>query len=126
MVHPSAIIVDDHERFRRTVCEFVRREIGLDIVGEGADGQQAIELTGALQPDYVLMDICMPHISGPEASIAIKTARPGQLVLLYSGDTVEVERERDQGVADKCLAKDQLFDELKPWVEATAAMENKP
>lgn len=125
MFHPSAIIVDDHALFRRTVCEFAESEVGLDVVGEGADGQQAIALTNTLQPDFVLMDICMPHMSGPEASIVIKTAHPSPRVLLYSGDTVEVQRARDQGVADMCLAKDQLFDELKPWVESTTAQENK-
>lgn len=48
----------------------------LELVGEAADGHEAVELTLAVQPDVVLMDITMPRLNGIEATRAIRAKRP--------------------------------------------------
>ncbi|MDZ5711453.1 response regulator transcription factor [Jeotgalibacillus haloalkalitolerans] len=70
------LIIDDHQLFREGVKRILDFEETFEIVGEGDDGSQAIELYETHQPDVVLMDINMPNVNGVEAT--------GQLVQKYS------------------------------------------
>jgi DNA-binding NarL/FixJ family response regulator len=63
------LIIDDHEVLREGLRSlFAKLRPNWEICGEGADGEEAIQLTKKLQPDLVLLDITMPGISGLEAS----------------------------------------------------------
>ncbi len=62
------LLADDHTVVRTALAALLAREPDLDIVGEAANGQQAIEVARSLQPDVILMDISMPVLNGIEAT----------------------------------------------------------
>lgn len=77
-------VVDDQALVRagfRMICE---AEDDLTVVGEAADGAQAVELVDRASPDVVLMDIRMPVLDGVEACARISTTRPGVRVLMLT------------------------------------------
>jgi len=67
------LIVDDHAYIRKGVRAFLEEVEDIDVVGEAADGIEAIAQSRALQPDVILMDIVMPHMDGVEAISQITT-----------------------------------------------------
>ena len=62
------LIADDHRLFREGLRALLSVADGLEVVGEAADGQQAVDLSAALSPDVIVMDIQMPRLSGLEAT----------------------------------------------------------
>ncbi len=81
---PSVIhvlIVDDHAYIRKGVRAFLEEVEDIDVVGEAADGIEAIAQSRALQPDLILMDIVMPHMDGVEAISKITTQQEGVRVI---------------------------------------------
>ncbi|MET0863326.1 MAG: response regulator transcription factor [Nakamurella sp.] len=77
------VIVDDQPPFRRAAAAVVARTSGFRVVGEGASGEQAIDLSRELRPDLILLDIQMPGIGGIAAARTI-TAEATATVLLCS------------------------------------------
>lgn len=61
------LLVDDHEVVRLGIKTLLEQDTGFEIVGEASNAKEAIELTGKLLPDIVLMDIRLPGISGIDA-----------------------------------------------------------
>lgn len=78
------LIADDHAVVREGVRELLKLVDGFEVVGEAADGHEAIALCSELHPDLVLMDIAMPGLGGLEATIAIKKDDPRIKVLVLS------------------------------------------
>ncbi|HEX6348948.1 MAG TPA: response regulator transcription factor [Candidatus Dormibacteraeota bacterium] len=62
------LIADDQALVRRAFSVLLRSEPGLDVAGEAANGEEAVELARSLRPDVVLMDIRMPVLDGLEAT----------------------------------------------------------
>src|SRR3954469_18206605 len=62
------LLADDHELMRAGFRMILQTEDGLDVVGEAADGRQAVALARELQPDVVLMDVQMPGLDGLAAT----------------------------------------------------------
>ena len=58
------LIVDDHELVRQGFIAMMSVEPNLDVVGEAADGVEAVELARSLQPDVILLDLAMPRKDG--------------------------------------------------------------
>ena len=82
---PSRIVVvDDHPLFRSALGRMLDAHPDLEVVGEAADGQEAVELCHRLQPALVLMDVWMPTMDGLEATRAIKTELPRTIVLVLT------------------------------------------
>ena len=77
------LVVDDHAVLRAGVRALLESEPGLQVVGEAASGEEAVELAARLRPDVVVMDLAMPGMGGLEATRRITSARlaPGVLVL---------------------------------------------
>src|SRR5687768_6149825 len=95
----TMLIVDDELDMRmlvRIVIEMANN--GLDIVGEAADGPEALrmwrELDGPPVPDVVILDNRMPGLSGLEVAEQILAERPEQLILLYSSFLDEAVRSK--------------------------------
>lgn len=97
------LIADDHSFFRRGLRQVCEMEAGLEVVGEAANGQEAVELAHTLRPDVVLMDIRMPGVNGIEATRLITTDNPAVRVLVL---TVQ---KQDQFVFDAIKAGAQGY-----------------
>lgn len=70
------LLADDHGVVRRGLRGFFELLDDIEIVGEAEDGQQAVEATGSLRPDVVLMDLLMPGLNGIAATAEIKRRWP--------------------------------------------------
>src|ERR687885_1710664 len=75
------LLADDHAVVRKGVREFLEDEPDIEVVGEASDGQQAVELAVALQPDVIVMDVAMPQLSGVEATKRIRSLAPAVRIL---------------------------------------------
>lgn len=80
----SVLLVDDQRVFREALRSFLDRESGLTVVGEAANGRDALKLVRALKPDVVVLDVAMPEMNGFETAAHIRTQVPGTKILALS------------------------------------------
>jgi NarL family two-component system response regulator LiaR len=78
------IVVDDHSIVRKGICALLATEERIHVVGEAANGMEAVELTQALRPDVILMDIVMPEMDGLEAIRRISEHQPEVRILVLT------------------------------------------
>lgn len=81
------LIADDHALMRQGLRSLLQERPGLIVVGEAANGREAVALALRLQPDVVLMDVIMPSLNGVEATVAIRRRLPETRVLMLSAYT---------------------------------------
>jgi two-component system, NarL family, response regulator NreC len=79
------LLVDDHAILRDTLRLLLDGRADLEIVGEAADGREAIDLAVELRPDVILMDTAMPGLNGIDATEAIHKRLPRTRILMLSG-----------------------------------------
>ena len=85
------MICDDHPGFRQVLSLLLGTDAELQIVGEAADGREAIDLAARLRPDVLLLDVSMPEMDGLEALPHIREASPGTHVVMvtaFASDSV--------------------------------------
>jgi DNA-binding NarL/FixJ family response regulator len=82
------LVVDDCESMRERVRWALERA-GMTVVGEAADGAEALTQVAACHPDVVLMDLHMPRMDGIEATRTLRHQRPGTRVVLWTGESDE-------------------------------------
>jgi two-component system NarL family response regulator len=78
------LIVDDHGLFRRGLRLVLEHEPDIEVIGEAADGEEAVAMAPELMPDVVLMDVRMPRMNGIEATGKLKEAMPRVCVLMLT------------------------------------------
>ena len=78
------IIADDHAVVREGTRHILESEQDIEVVGEAANGAEAVVLVERLNPDVAIVDISMPILSGIEATERIKVVRPGTAVLILT------------------------------------------
>jgi DNA-binding NarL/FixJ family response regulator len=81
------LVVEDYEPFRRFVCSTLERSLDLQIVGEAADGFEAVRKAEELQPDLIVLDIGLPTLNGIEAARRIRKLCPASRILFVSQES---------------------------------------
>jgi DNA-binding NarL/FixJ family response regulator len=115
------LIVDDHPVVRDGLRGMLAGRAEFEVLGEAADGAQAVRLAEALQPDLVLMDLRMPETDGVSATAQIKARWPAIKVLVlttYDTDS-DILRAIEAG-ANSYILKDAPREELFRAIRATA------
>jgi two-component system response regulator NreC len=112
-MHPLRVLLaDDHDGFRQILISFLKTQMGVEVVGEAADGIDAVVQAERLRPDLVLMDIHMPGQNGIEATKVIKHRLPSTRVFILSMDADEFYRRNNRECADGFIAKSSMKDAL--------------
>ncbi len=119
------LIVDDHDLFRSGLRNLLEVEEGIDIIGEAAEGHEALRIVQELAPDVVVMDLNMPGMGGVEATRHITSLAPlTRVVMLTISD-------QDNDVIDAILAgacgyllKDASIQDLMTGIRAAALGES--
>ena len=107
------VVADDTATVRLLLRRTLESSRAFEVVGEAADGRQAVDMAGALQPDMVLLDLSMPVLDGLEAIPQIRRCAPGALVVVLSGFSPDRMGARSVEVgATAFLEKHQRPDEL--------------
>jgi DNA-binding NarL/FixJ family response regulator len=88
------LLVDDTPEIRLILRTLLRIETQLEVVGEAANGRQAVELAQAHQPDVVVLDVAMPIMDGFEAIPEIVRVSPESSIVMYSAHGSEETRTR--------------------------------
>jgi DNA-binding NarL/FixJ family response regulator len=105
VTRPRLLVVDDHHLVRQALVELLT-QAGFEIVGEGADGADAVALAKQLEPDLVLMDLRMPVLGGLDAARLIKDACPAtQVVLLSAFESPALEQQAEEAGCFAYLVK---------------------
>jgi len=79
------LVVDDHTVVRKGLCSLLSAEkYGIEVVGEAADGQDAIDKARTLHPEVILLDLAMPRMGGLEAIPAIRKDDPEARILVLT------------------------------------------
>jgi DNA-binding NarL/FixJ family response regulator len=117
------LIADDHTMVREGL-RWALEHAGLDVVGEAADGEEAVEMAEQHHPDVVLMDLSLPVLSGAAATKRIRTLVPNTSVLVLSmlSDDTAVSSALEAG-AGGYLVKDCTTTEIVDAVNRVAAGE---
>lgn len=115
----KVLVVDDHALFRRGLEMVLAQEPDIDVVGEAADGAEAVAQAGDLLPDVVLLDVRMPRRGGIEACTAIKDVAPSaKIVMLTISDEEADLYEAIKAGASGYLLKEISIDEVAAAIRA--------
>jgi len=115
------LLADDHSVVRQGFKMILAAQPDMEIVGEAANGREAVEFAGQLQPDVVVMDVAMPELNGIEATRRLADVSPRTRVLALSmhKDSVYV-REILRAGARGYLLKDAISSDLLAAVRAVS------
>ena len=122
----GVLVVDDQALLRTAFSSLIDAEDDLRVVGEAADGRQAVELAASLSPDVVVMDVRMPVMDGIEATRRITSApgRPAPRVLILTTfDLDEYVFEALRAGASGFALKSRPLEELLSAIRVVAAGE---
>jgi DNA-binding NarL/FixJ family response regulator len=83
------LLADDHDLMRKLLRTVLSTRPGLEVVGEAADGPEAVELARTLEPDLIVLDLAMPGMDGLQVANAVRTAHPDCAILVLSAFEAE-------------------------------------
>ena len=116
----KVLIADDQTLFREGIKDLLENEKIIEVVGEAADGQEAVRLAKKLKPDVILMDIKLPHLDGVAATRLIRKECPNTNVLILSSyedeaHVMESIQAGANGYLSKMLPAAELVNALKAF-----------
>ncbi len=118
----KVMLADDHLVVRMGLAAIISIERDMEVVGEAADGAEAVKLAAELHPDVVIMDIMMPKLDGVAATAEIRKRNPGTQILILTtfGTSDDLRRALAVG-ATGALVKDSAQTELVSAIRECAA-----
>jgi len=115
------LLADDHEIVRQGLVSLLSEEHTVEVVGEAANGREAVDLADRLHPDVVIMDVSMPLIDGDAATRQIKALRPETRVIALSMyEEPEKMRKMQRAGAERYVLKTAPSEELLAAVRGRA------
>jgi DNA-binding NarL/FixJ family response regulator len=123
----GVLICDDNDAIRDVLREVIRQRPSLYVVGEAADGNEAIAQSALLQPDVILLDLAMPHRSGLGALPELKHVAPAARIVVFSSlPAASVADEVLELGAVRYLEKGASPDTINDAIEDAAATPSAP
>ncbi len=120
------LLADDQDIIRTGLTIILNHQADIEVVGQAADGVEAIEFAKKLQPDVILMDIKMPHLNGIQATRQIVAALPKtQIIILTTYDTDDWVFDGIRAGAIGYLLKDTSGDNLAEAVRGALRGESQ-
>jgi DNA-binding NarL/FixJ family response regulator len=108
------LLVDDHQILRDGIRSLVKGYNDMEVIGEAADGREALNMVEKLSPDVVIMDISMPDLNGIDATRMIINEAPDvKIIALSMHHDKQFVSEIFKAGASGYLIKDSAFDELE-------------
>jgi two-component system chemotaxis response regulator CheY len=120
------VVITDDEPHVRVFLKFAMNNMGLTVIGEAENGDQAVEVYRKLQPDMLLLDLNMPVKTGEAALREIRSEFPSACVVMLSSsaDRESVEECAQLGAAHY-IRKDCPFDEMKEIILSILTQDKK-
>ena len=113
----GTLIVDDDAGFRQRVKQLLASEPDIEIIGEAADGREAILRAGELKPDLILMEVRMPGMNGVDATRQLKAEMPQlKVIMLTIFDLQEYREAAKASGASGYVIKKSLIQDLVPAI----------
>ena len=121
MIAPTRVLVaDDEPLIRLLLRRAIERRPGLELVGEAADGAEALDLAGALAPDVVVLDLSMPEPDGIAVTRRLRAAGRRCVILIFSSSGGDEATVLEAG-ADRFINKADGVDRVIDAVVALSA-----
>ena len=113
----SILLVDDHAHVRKLLREVIETYNNLKVIGEAANGEEAVLLADKVKPAVVIMDIHLPILNGVPATTLIKINNPFTAIIgLTAGDPREDEKAMTIAGAAAVINKSHALDALYPAI----------
>ena len=121
------LVVDDHAIVREGLVSILKFQKDLTVVGEAADGAEAIRKTLQIKPNIVIMDLMMPNMGGAEATAELKRTSPETKVLILTsfGSSAELSSafaNGADGAITKTLPKNEMLSAIRDVASGTHVM----
>jgi CheY-like chemotaxis protein len=114
---PRRVLVADDSTFMRRLLTQALRDAGFEVVGEAADGDEALDRFGDLTPDAVVLDLHMPGMSGTEVARQLRSADPSLVIVAYTADPQSSDKHELEALGVTIVAKtgrvETLLDALR-------------
>lgn len=116
------LVVDDFAPWRKSICSLLQARASLQVVGEAADGLEAIKKAGEVKPDIILLDIGLPRLNGIEAAKQLHRSAPSAHILFVTGiSDADIIRAALSNGAQGCVLKADAGTDLLFAIETACA-----